>query len=93
MTEILIIMTTGILLGYLFKKNRSLITAADKLAGFSIYLLLFLLGLSIGNNKIIISNFAQIGFTSIILTLSGIIGSVFLSYILYKLFFQNDENL
>lgn len=93
MTEILIIMLTGIFTGFLFKKKRSLINAADKLAGFSIYLLLFLLGLSIGNNEIIVNNFARIGFTSIVLTLSGITGSVFFSYLAYKFFFMNNEEL
>jgi len=93
MTEILIIMITGIFLGFLFKKKRTLINTADKLAGLSIYLLLFLLGLSIGNNEIIVSNFARIGFTSIILTISGITGSVFFSYLTYKYFFMNNEDL
>lgn len=93
MVEILIIMFSGIVLGFIFRKKKSLITAADKLAGWSIYLLLFLLGLSIGNNQMIINNFARIGFNSIILTLSGISGSVILSFFAYKLFFKKDEVL
>lgn len=93
MVEILIIMFSGIVLGFIFRKKRTLITAADKLAGWSIYLLLFLLGLSIGNNELIITNFAQIGFNSIMLTLSGISGSVILSFLAYKFFFKKDEVL
>lgn len=93
MIEILIIMFSGIVLGFIFRKKRSLITAADKLAGWSIYLLLFLLGLSIGNNELIINNFPQIGFNSIMLTLSGISGSVILSFFAYKFFFKKDEIL
>lgn len=93
MVEILIIMFSGIVLGFIFRKKRSLITAADKLAGWSIYLLLFLLGLSIGNNEMIINNFAQIGFNSIMLTLSGISGSVILSFFAYKFFFKKNEIL
>jgi uncharacterized membrane protein YbjE (DUF340 family) len=93
MIEILIIMFSGIILGFIFRRKKSIITAADKFAGWSIYLLLFLLGLSIGNNDKVINNFAQIGFNSILLTLSGITGSVLLSFIAYKFFFQKDENL
>ncbi len=93
MTEILFIMIAGILTGFIFKKKRSLITAADKLAGWSIYLLLFLLGLSIGNNQMIINNFATIGLTSVILTLSGISGSVFFSFIIYKFLFKKNEDI
>lgn len=93
MIEILIIMFSGIILGFIFRKKRSLITAADKLAGWSIYLLLFLLGLSVGNNEMVINNFAQIGLNSIIITLSGISGSIFLSFFAYNIFFKKDENL
>ncbi len=93
MVEILIIMFSGIVLGFIFRKKRSLITAADKLAGWSIYLLLFLLGLSIGNNELIINNFGQIGFNSIMLTFSGISGSVILSFFAYKFLFKKDELL
>lgn len=93
MIEILIIMFCGIVVGFIFRKKRSIITTADKFAGWSIYLLLFLLGLSVGNNEKVINNFAQIGFNAIILTLSGISGSIILSFIVYKIFFKNDESL
>jgi len=86
-------MFSGMIIGFIFRKKRSLITAADKFAGWSIYLLLFLLGLSIGNNQMIINNFVQIGFNSILLTLSGISGSVILSFIAYRFFFKKDEVL
>ena len=93
MIEILIIMFSGIILGFIFKKRRSLITAADRFAGWSIYLLLFLLGLSIGNNRMIIDNFGQIGLNSILLTISGITGSLFLSFFVYRFIFKKDESL
>lgn len=92
MIEILIIMSAGILLGFIFRKKTSLITGADKLAGWSIYVLLFLLGLSVGNNQLVISNFYKIGLNSIIITLSGITGSILVSFFVYTLFFNKDEN-
>lgn len=93
MSEILIIMSSGIITGYIFRKKRTFITFADKLAGWSVYLLLFLLGLSVGNNDQVINNFPVIGFNSIIITFSGISGSIILSFILYKLFFKKSEIL
>lgn len=93
MINILFIMFSGIIIGIIFRKNRTVINTADKFAGWSIYLLLFLLGLSIGTNEVIINNFAQIGIYSIILTFSGITGSVFISFIAYKIYFEKDENL
>lgn len=93
MIEILIIMFCGIISGFIFRKKRTFITVADKLAGWSVYLLLFLLGLSVGNNKEVINNFANIGFNSSLITLSGVSGSIILSFIVYKLFFKDNENL
>ena len=93
MIEILIIMFCGIVSGIIFRKKRTLISFADKLAGWSVYLLLFLLGLSVGNNEEVINNFAIIGFNSILITLSGVSGSIILSFLVYKYFFKNNENI
>lgn len=93
MSEILIIMFSGIFFGFVFRRKRTIISIADKLAGWSIYLLLFLLGFSIGINEKIINNFALIGFNSILLTLSGVSGSIFLSVIVYKNFFLENDKL
>ncbi|MCL1833966.1 MAG: LysO family transporter [Leptospirales bacterium] len=90
MTEILIIMFSGIALGFIIRKKRYVIMLFDKLTSFSIYLLLFLLGLSIGNNEIIINQFGRIGINAILLAFSGIVGSVMLSYFVYK-FFKREE--
>ena len=86
-------MFCGIFSGFIFRKKKSFITFADKSAGWSIYILLFLLGLSVGNNKEVINNFTNIGFNSIIITLSGVSGSIILSFIIYKIFFKNNESL
>ena len=90
MMEILIIMSAGIILGFILRKKRYIIKLFDKLTSLSIYLLLFLLGLSIGNNELIINQFGQVGINAIALALSGIGGSVILSYFVYKLF-KGDE--
>jgi uncharacterized membrane protein YbjE (DUF340 family) len=90
MIEILVIMFTGIVLGFILRKKRYIIMLFDKLTNISIYILLFLLGLSIGSNELIITQFGQIGINAILLSLSGIMGSVILSYFAYK-FFKRDE--
>jgi len=90
MIEILVIMSAGIILGFILRKKKYIIMLFDKLTNLSIYLLLFLLGLSIGSNEIIIKQFGQIGINAILLALAGISGSVILSYFVYK-FFKSDE--
>jgi uncharacterized membrane protein YbjE (DUF340 family) len=90
MIEILVIMFAGTVLGFILRKKRYVILLFDKLTNLSIYLLLFLLGLSIGNNELIINQFSQVGINAILLALSGTGGSVILSYFVYK-FFKRDE--
>jgi uncharacterized membrane protein YbjE (DUF340 family) len=90
MIEILAIMFTGIVLGFIIRKKTHIIMLFEKLTSISIYLLLFLLGLSIGNNEIIINQFGKIGLNAILLAFAGVSGSVIPSYFLYK-FFKGDE--
>lgn len=88
MIEIIIIMCAGILTGILLRGKPSFLYASERLTGIAIYLLLFLLGLSVGTNDTIISNFPVIGYNAIILTFSAIAGSVFLSWLLYIFLFR-----
>ena len=90
MIEILVIMFAGVVIGFFLRKKKYIIILFDKLTSLSIYLLLFLLGLSIGNNEIIINQFSQIGINAILLALSGISCSVIPAYFAYK-FFKTDE--
>jgi len=53
----------------------------------SIYLLLFLLGISIGTNREIIRNFPSIGLKALILTVAGVLGSCLASLLIYRVYF------
>jgi len=88
MIEIIIIMCAGIVTGIFLRGKSFLLMAAEEMTGISIYLLLFLLGLSAGTNDTIISSFPVIGFNALILTLSAIAGSVILSWLLYVSLFR-----
>ncbi len=88
MIEIIIIMCAGIVTGVFLRGRSSLLFASERMTGIAIYLLLFLLGLSVGTNDTIISNFPVIGFNAIILTFSAIAGSVLLSWLLYIFLFR-----
>ena len=91
MIEILIIMFAGAGLGFILRKKRYIIMLFDKLTSISIYLLLFLLGLGVGNNELIINQFSQVGINAILLAFAGISGSVLLSYFVYKLFARDEK--
>ncbi len=92
MVEILILMSAGILIGFLLRCRQRIIFVIEKITGFSIYILLFLLGISVGTNDKVILNFGKIGFNAIVIALSSVAGSILLSFILYRLLFCQDKS-
>ncbi|HQO38832.1 MAG TPA: LysO family transporter [Spirochaetota bacterium] len=92
MTQILIIMSAGIVAGFLLRGRQRVIFILEKTTGFSIYILLFFLGISVGANDKVISNFASIGFNAVVIALCSVAGSILLSSILYKTLFNGKKN-
>ena len=91
MITVLSIMTVGIAIGWLLHNKKLFLKITSQLTNWAIYLLLFLLGLSVGINKEILSNFDKIGLQSIIITLFAVTGSVLVSWLTYILFFKKNE--
>ncbi|PID95661.1 MAG: DUF340 domain-containing protein [Bacteroidetes bacterium] len=91
MITVLVIMTAGIILGFFIHHKTTLIKLNDKLTSWTIYLLLFLLGIQVGLNDKIINNIHTIGFQATVITIGALLGSLIFAYITYKLFFI-DKN-
>jgi uncharacterized membrane protein YbjE (DUF340 family) len=91
MVTVIVIMISGILIGYLFRNQKWISGPVGKIITWSIFLLLFLLGISVGTNDTIISNLDKIGLNALLLTVGAISGSVILSYFTFKLFFGKNE--
>lgn len=88
---IVAIMSIGILLGYCVRSQVFIIKQLDGVITYAIYLLLFLLGIAVGNNNEIIRNLTTIGLSALYLTIGAVLGSVVLAYFTYILFFKKDE--
>lgn len=86
MINVVIIMSIGITIGVILNKKIHFIATVEKLATYSTWLLLFLLGISIGSNQVIIRNIGTLGIEAFILSFGAISGSVLLSFILYRFF-------
>ena len=86
-----IVLISGITIGYFLRKNK-----IEKFLNFStnisIFLLHFFIGVSVGSNEIIIRNLGKIGFDAFILTIAAVIGTVLISFIVYKMYFQKKES-
>ncbi|MDX1662179.1 MAG: LysO family transporter [Candidatus Promineifilaceae bacterium] len=75
----------GMLAGFLLRQKRALVEAAERLSSFAIYLLLFLLGLSVGGDEAIFSRLPALGLQALLLSAAAIAGSVALTALLNEL--------
>ena len=84
-------MAAGMLLGYFIKKQNKLSKSVDTIISWLIYLLLFVLGISVGINEVILNNINTILLKVVLLTVGAVTGSVIVSYFTYTLFFKRYE--
>lgn len=91
MVAILLVLSAGILLGLLIVNYPKLHILNNNLLNYAIYLLLFLLGISVGTNREVIQNLDKIGLEAITIAIASITGSVLLSFLLFKLLFNHNE--
>ena len=85
MSIVIGLMVTGIILGYLFRERN--LKIVYKLINYAIFLLLFLLGITVGANGDIMNNLATIGYDALLITLAAVAGSVLCAWGIYRFFF------
>ncbi len=81
----------GMIIGRFVKKKPAIHKFNEKLTMLAIFLLLFLLGVSVGINPDIIKNLPSIGFQAIFLSLGAISGTLLLAWGVVKLFFKDER--
>ena len=81
------IMFGGIAVGYLLRKVE-LLQKIGKLISYTILLLLFLLGISVGANDAIVNNLTTLGGQAFLIALAGTAGSVLAAWGVYHFFFK-----
>lgn len=87
MIEILVIMATGMVIGALLRQKKALLALLDRLVMALIFLLLFVLGISVGLNETVVGNIHMIGVKAIVLTFGAVAGSVLCCGLIWKHFF------
>ena len=78
-------------IGYFLRGKEKIIFRIEKAILWSIFLLLFFLGLSIGADKLIMANLATLGLNALIITLGGVAGSILMAWIFWRLFFKGER--
>ena len=89
MIIVLLLMLAGILAGFALRQKSIVLKINEKLTSVAIYILLFLLGISVGLNKTIIQQLDKIGIQALIITIGAISGSVLTLWILYRFFLKD----
>lgn len=92
MLTVVIVMALGIVAGYFLRTKPKITSLADRLTMWAIYLLLFLLGVAIGINEIIVKNLHELGLKALYIAIGGIAGSVLLAWFVYHFWFKQKNN-
>lgn len=72
----------GIPLGLALRKKERILSAVDRLTMWAIYGLLFLLGVSLGSDAMLVSQLGTIGLRAVVISLCCVIGSAFATWML-----------
>lgn len=81
----------GIVAGRLLRTRPRPLRAAEGVAAGAIYLLLFLLGLSVGGDRAIMGSLEELGTQALVLSVGSVAGSVLLAAVVSSYFFDRDE--
>lgn len=91
MFTIISIMFVGIGIGYVLR-HLQFLQKIEKSTSLTIFLLLFVLGISIGSNSLIINNLGRFGWQAAILATLSILGSMLASFLVFHLFLRKEAN-
>lgn len=90
MFTIILLMAAGALTGHLLRHIR-LLRQVEKSASLTVFALLFVLGLSIGSNQLIIENLDRFGWQAAVLATAGTAGSILAAALVVQLFFNKKK--
>ncbi len=90
MFSIVTTMLAGVLIGH-FLRNGKRVEKIEKSTSITIFVLLFVLGLSVGSNNVIIDNLGRFGWQAAVIAMLGMGGSIIAARIVFQLFFKKGE--
>lgn len=83
MVTLIAVMFLGILLGYALRR-QAWTTALPRMISAVIFILLFLMGFSIGANKGLLSQLASLGGQAFVISMAGTLGSICCAWGLWR---------
>ena len=88
---VIAIMFVGIAIVYILRKWTFLEKIGQPIS-YTIFLLLFLLGISVGANEEIVDNLISLGGQALLIALAGTFGSILAAGIVYHYFFKERNS-
>lgn len=82
------ILVAGIPFGFLFRKSRALVSRTDRLLTFSVWILLFLLGIGLGADKNLMAQINNLGLQAFCITFFAVLGSLVFAWLVAKFWYQ-----
>lgn len=92
MLTVILIMAAGMVVGYFLRSRKKLLQLSNKSTLWVIFILLFFMGISVGSNSDVMNNLDTIGIRGLQLALVTILGSVFLSWVVYRFVIKPNES-
>lgn len=92
MIKVLAIMGVGMLMGLLLRNKKNIVKLNNKSIMFIIFMLLFFMGISVGQNAEIMNNLDTIGLRGLQFAIVAVMGSIMLAWLVYRLFFKNGNH-
>jgi uncharacterized membrane protein YbjE (DUF340 family) len=91
MTRVLIMvlasLSAGIAAGFLLRRRGPLLRALDRGTMLAVYVLLFVLGLSVGANREVVTHLHELGTQAFVISILSVAGSLACVYLVWVLWF------
>ncbi len=87
--SILFFLVAGMILGHFLRTKTAVLAVADKAMIWSVCLLVFLLGVSVGASQTVVRALGGLGLQALVLSVGGIAGSVLASCVVSRVFFES----
>ena len=82
--QVLLFLAVGMFVGYLLQFKRKALATLSIATTWSLCLLIFLLGVSVGTNESIVRALGRLGIQALILSTGGILGSVLVAWLVAR---------
>lgn len=87
---VLLLLLISVSIGIMLRKYR-IVRHLGKTAALTVWLLIFVFGITLGSNKEIVSDFGHLGITAVIVALMGVAGSVLAAWGLKSIIDKNRK--